>query len=106
MAITLGKDSTNTPPFGSGIISASFTEEKELIDVTNRDNVGGVSGGPGYKCNLAGMTTRTWEIECHDAGPVITSLTTNASSGYTVMNVTENISVDGAITFTVTAKEA
>ena len=43
MAIGLGKDGT-APPFGSGIISATYTEEQEVVDVTNRDNCGGSSG--------------------------------------------------------------
>jgi hypothetical protein len=46
-----------------------------------------------------------WEIECHDATGLVTSLTTNAASGFTVMSVTENVSIDGAVTYTVTARE-
>lgn len=101
---TLGKDGSS-PPVGSGIISASYTEEQEVVDVTNRSNSGGSSGGPGYKANAAGFTTKTWEIECHDAGSVISSLNQQAGTGFSVMSVTENISVDGAVTFTVTLKE-
>jgi hypothetical protein len=105
MAISLGKDGA-APPFGAGVISASYTEEQELVDVTNRDNCGGTAGNPGYKANMAGFTTKTWEIECHDADSVITSLTAQATAGqFSVMSVTENIGVDGAVTFTVTAKE-
>lgn len=105
MAITLGKDSTNAPPFGgSGIISASYTEECEVIDVTNRSNMGGAVGGAGYKQNKAGFTSKTWEIETHDSTGLVTALAA-AGTGYTVMSITENIGIDGAITFTVTAKE-
>lgn len=102
----LGKDGT-TPPFGSGVISATYTEEQEVVDITNRSNCGGSTGAPGYRINKAGFTSKTWEIECHDATGVITALeTNNATSGYIVMGVTENISIDGAVTFTITAREA
>jgi hypothetical protein len=105
MAISLGKDGA-APPFGGGIISASYTEEQEVIDVTNRDNCGGSSGNPGYKANMAGFTTKTWEIECHDADGLIASLESQCTAGaFSVMSVSENIGVDGAVTFTVTAKE-
>ena len=104
MAITLGKDG-GTPPFGTDIISATFTEECEVIDVTNRNNQGGATGVPGYKANKAGFKTQMWEIECHDASGLITALETNtATSGFLVMGVTENISIDGAVTFTVSAR--
>lgn len=106
MAITLGKDSSPAPPFGGAVISASYTEECEVVDITNRDNCGGTPGNPGYKANAAGFKTKTWEIECHDPDGLITALEQQAISGqWTVMSVAENISVDGAITFTVTAKE-
>jgi hypothetical protein len=49
--------------------------------------------------------TKTWEIECHDATGLITSLEASATSGFSVMSVTENIGVDGAVTYNVTAKE-
>lgn len=103
MAISLGKDGA-APPFGVGIISATYTEECETIDISNRDNVGGSAGAPGYRASTAGFVTKTWEIECHDASGLVTSLEA-AGSGFTVMSVTENISVDGAVTFSVTAKE-
>lgn len=103
MAISLGKDG-DAPPFGAGIISATYTEECETIDISNRANVGGSTGNPGYKANTAGFVTKTWEIECHDASGLIASLEA-AGSGFTVMSVTENISIDGAVTFSVTAKE-
>jgi hypothetical protein len=104
MAITLGKDGT-APPFGTDIISATFTEECEVIDVTNRTNEGGASGVAGYKANKAGFKTQMWEIECHDATGLITALASNtATSNFLVMGVTENISIDGAVTFTVSAR--
>ena len=104
MAITLGKDASSSPPFGTGIISATYTEECETIDISNRSNIGGSSGGPGRKVSRAGFTTKMWEIECHDPTSLISSLET-AGSGFTVMSVTENIGIDGAVTFNVTAKE-
>ena len=104
MSIALGKDGT-APPFGTDIISASYTEECEVIDVTNRGNEGAGTGAAGYRAYKAGFKTKMWEIECHDATGLVTSLTTNAASGFTVMSVTENVSIDGAVTFTVTARE-
>lgn len=103
MAITLGKDASASPPFGAGIISATYSEECETIDISNRSNVGS-AGGPGRKVAAAGFVTKTWEIECHSATGLISQLEA-AGSGFTVMSVTENIGVDGAVTFNVTAKE-
>jgi hypothetical protein len=103
MAIKLGKDGIGTPPFGDGIISATYTEECETVDVSNRDNVG---DGVGKKAFLAGFTTKTWEIECHDANAVIAELEEDNSSGFTVMSVSENIGIDGAVTYSLTVKEA
>ena len=106
MAITLGKDGS-APPFGTDIISATYTEECELIDVTNRTNKGGSTGNPGFRANAAGFKTKMWEIECHDATGLVAALGTNtATSNFIVMSVAENISIDGAVTFTVTAREA
>jgi hypothetical protein len=105
MAISLGKDSS-APPVGEGIISATFTEECEMIDVSNRSNIGGSAGAPGRKVSKAGFVTKTWEIECHDPDGLITSLNAAGTSGsYSVMSVSENISIDGAVTYNVTLKE-
>jgi hypothetical protein len=104
MAISLGKDAASAPPFGEGIISATYTEECETVDISNRSNVGGSAGAPGRKVARAGFVTKTWEIECHDPDGLITSLTA-AGSSWSVMSVTENIGVDGAVTYNVTAKE-
>lgn len=103
MAIGLGKDGS-APPFGTDVINATYTEECEVIDVSNRNNVGGTSGTPGYRAYKAGFTTKTWEIECHDPTGLVTSLESNGSS-FQVMSVTENIGIDGAVTFTVTCRE-
>jgi hypothetical protein len=104
MAIALGWKSTTAPPFGTDIISATFTEEVETIDVSNRSNVG--SGAIGNRAYKTGFKATTWEIECHDASGLITALGTNtATAGYIVMSVTENVSIDGAVTYTVTARE-
>ena len=105
MAIGLGKDASTAPPFGAGIISATYTEECETIDVSNRDNVGGSAGDPGYKAMMAGFTTKTWEIECHDPSGLEAALEAGGNSGFKILSVTENIGVDGAVTFSVTAKE-
>jgi hypothetical protein len=105
MAITLGKAGA-APPFGTDVISATFTEECEVVDVTNRTNAGGGSSSPGFREFKAGLQSRTWEIECHDASGLVTALESNAAtSEFIVMGVTENVSIDGAVTYTVTARE-
>jgi hypothetical protein len=106
MAISLGKDAASAPPFGEGIISASFTEECETVDISNRSNVGGSAGVPGRRVSRAGFVTKTWEIECHDPDGLITSLNAAGTAGsFSIMSVSENIGVDGAVTYNVTAKE-
>lgn len=104
MAITLGKSGTGAPAVAAEIISATYTEEAEQIEVSNRSNVG--TGAIGSRKYRTGFVSKTWEIECHDATGVIAKLESNtATSSYIVMGVTENISIDGAVTFTVTARE-
>ena len=105
MAILLGKDG-EAPPKVSNVITATFTEEAEAVDITNRGNAGGSGGAPGHRVNAAGLKNRTWEVECHNPAGLITDLEANAASGYHVMNVSENITLDGAVTYTVTLKEA
>jgi hypothetical protein len=106
MAISLGKDAASAPPFGEGIISASFTEECETVDISNRSNVGGSAGVPGRRVSRAGFVTKTWEIECHDPDGLITSLNAAGTAGsFSIMSVSENIGIDGAVTYNVTAKE-
>jgi len=106
MAISLGRDAAVTPPFGEGIISATFTEECETIDISNRANVGGTAGAPGRRVSKAGFVTKTWEIECHDPDGLIASLNAAGTSGqFSVMSVSENIGIDGAVTYNVTVKE-
>jgi hypothetical protein len=105
MAITLGKDGS-APPVGEGIISATFTEECETVDISNRSNIGGSTGAPGRKVSKAGFVTKTWEIECHDPDGLLTSLNAAGTSGsYSVMSISENISTEGAITYSVSLKE-
>jgi hypothetical protein len=48
--------------------------------------------------------TKTWEIECHDPDGLAASLNA-AGSGFSIMSLTENIGIDGAVTFNVTVKE-
>jgi hypothetical protein len=106
MAIALGKDGS-APPFGTDVISATYTEECEVVDVTNRTNCGGTTNNPGFRAYMSGLTSKLWEIECHDAAGLVTALQSNSpTSSFIVMGVTENISIDGAVTFTVTAREA
>ena len=105
MAISLGKDAS-APPFGEGIISATFTEECETVDISNRSNIGGSAGAPGRRVSKAGFVTKTWEIECHDPDGLITSLNAAGTAGsFSIMSVSENIGVDGAVTYNVTARE-
>jgi hypothetical protein len=104
MAIILGKEGV-APPFGVDIISATFTEECESIDVTNRTNAGGTTGAPGYRAFDAGFKSQLWEIECHDPTGLISALETNSlTSNFMVTSVTENASIDGAVTYTVSAR--
>ena len=102
MAVTLGKDG-GAPPFGEGIISATYTEECETVDISNRGNVG---TGAGRKVFRAGFTTKMWEVECHDPDGVIASLEAANPTGFTVMSVTENNGIDGAVTYSLSIKEA
>jgi hypothetical protein len=105
MAITLGNHGA-APPFGNQIISATYTEEVEVVDVTNRSNATGTSGNPSFRVYKTGLTSKLWEIECHSATGLVTALNTNApTSSFIVMGITENISIDGAVTYTVTARE-
>lgn len=104
MAITLGKNASAPPAIATEIISATYTEEAEQIEVSNRSNIG--TGAIGHRKYRTGFVSKTWEIECHDATGVIAKLESNtATSSFIVMGVTENISIDGAVTFTVTARE-
>jgi hypothetical protein len=106
MPISLGKDASVAPPFGEGIISATFTEECETVDISNRSNVGGSAGAPGRTVSRAGFVTKTWEIECHDPDGLITSLNAAGTAGsFSIMSVSENIGIDGAVTYNVTARE-
>lgn len=103
MGIVLGKDGT-APPFGTDIISATYTEEAEVIDISNRSNIG--TGAIGYRQFKTGFTSKLWEIECHDATGVIAQLNSNTpTSDFIVMSVTETVGIDGAITFTISARE-
>lgn len=105
MAITLGWKGVTGVPFGADIISASYTDETETIDISNRSNVG--TGAIGVRAYAAGFSAATWEIECHDATGLVAAIASNsATSGFIVMSVQENIGIDGAVTFTVTAREA
>ena len=111
MAITLGKDGTGIPtPTGGnaieGVISATFTQECETVDISNRGNIGGSSDAPGRKVSKAGFVTKTWEIECHDPDGLLTSLNAAGTSGsYSVMSISEKVSIDGAVTYSVSLKE-
>lgn len=100
MAVTLGRNGSLSAPYGSNIINVTKTTEVEAVDVSNRSNTSG-----GYKVNQAGFKTTTWEIECHNPGAAMTDLMdANVDGGVTVISVTENINVDGPVTYTITAK--
>jgi hypothetical protein len=100
MAVTLGRSGTLSAPYGSNIINVTKTVESEAVDVSNRSNTSG-----GYKVSQAGFKAVTWEIECHNPGAAMTDLLdANADNGATVTSVTENINVDGAVTYTITVK--
>lgn len=104
MAIALGKDGS-APPVGTDIISATFVEECEAIEVTNRTNAGGTGGAPGFRLFDAGFKSQTWEIECHDPTGLVASLEGQLTVGAVdVVSITENASIDGARTFTVTLR--
>jgi len=98
MAITLGRSAATAPPVGGNIISAVYTSECDTIDISDRD-----SGN--YKSTDAGFTTNTWEIECHDPDGLIAQLEAVQSSGWQVMSLNENITLDGAVTYQITLKE-
>lgn len=100
MAITLGRNAGTAPPVGGNIISASYTEECDTIDASDRTTSSG-----GYKNILTGFTSKTWEVECHDPASLISGLESVQTSGWQVLNVGENITLDGAITFTVSLKQ-
>lgn len=101
MAVTLGRNGSLSAPYGGNIINITKTVECESVDVSNRANTSG-----GYKVSQAGFKSVTWEIECHDASGAMAALTASSGGGATatVTNVTENIGVDGAVTYTITAK--
>jgi hypothetical protein len=104
MAIDLGKDGA-APPIGTDVISATFVEECEAVDITNRTNAGGSAGNPGYRQSNAGFKSQTWEIECHDPTGLLTALEAQLTAGVAdVVSITENASIDGAVTFTVTLR--
>lgn len=87
----------------TGIISVSYSEEVEAIDITHRGSqTTGVADA--FRVATGGFVTKTVEIECLDATAVMTALQ-SAGSGYAVVSVTENQPLDGPVTYNVTAKE-
>jgi hypothetical protein len=104
MPVTLGRDGGS--PTGSngatGIMSVTWTQEVNAIDVSHRGLVS--ASGISYKAATGGFVTRTAEIECLDATAVMASLA-GAGTGYIVTNVTENRPLDDKVTFTLTAKK-
>ena len=104
MAITLGKNASAPPAIATEIISATYTEEAEQIEVSNRSNIG--TGAVGHRVYRTGFKSKLWEIECHDATGVMAKLQSNtATSNFVVMSCVESGSIDGALVFTVTARE-
>lgn len=98
MAITLGKDGTSTPVVtNANVISATYTESCDAIDISNRGNI-----GDGYKATMAGFVTKSWSIECHDSEALMATVAGNVqTSGMQVTSVSENAAIDGAVTYTV-----
>ena len=104
MAITLGKAGTGAPNFGDNIISATKNDEADVIDITSRstDN----SANPAYREFDVGLPSSTWEIECYDPTGLLSDLTTQLSDDtYGVVSVSENITLDGPNTYTVTLRQ-
>lgn len=106
MAISLGYAATGATGQSAmgvtGIVSVSYTEEVEAIDITHRGSATGVANA--FRVATGGFVTKTVEIECLDATAVMTKLA-EAGTGYAVTSVTENQPLDGPVTFTVTARE-
>lgn len=104
MAISLGYAAGG--PTGAngatGIISVSYSEEVEAIDITHRGSQTSVADA--FRVATGGFVTKTVEIECLDATAVMTALE-SAGSGYAVVGVTENQPLDGPVTYNVTVKE-
>lgn len=99
MAITLGKDGATVPGAvtDTNVISATYTESCDTIDISNRGNI-----GDGYKATAAGFVTKSWSIECHDSSALMETVVGNVqTSGMQVTSVSENAAIDGAVTYTV-----
>ena len=104
MAITLGKAGTGAPSFGDNIISATKNDETDVIDITSRTTDG--TANPSYREFDTGLESSTWEIECYDPSGLMSDLTTQLSDGsYGVVSVSENITLDGPNTYTVTLRQ-
>lgn len=104
MAVTLGKAGTGAPSFGDNIVSANLVTEADVIDVTSRST--GSDGNPTYREYQVGLTSETWELECYDPTGIITSLEGQLTTGsFGVMNVSENVNLDGPVTYTVTLRK-
>ena len=99
MAISLGKNGTSTPGAvtNTNVISATYTESCDTIDISNRGNT-----GEGYKASAAGFVTKSWSIECHDSLALMGTVAGNVqTSGMQVTSVSGNAAIDGAVTYTV-----
>lgn len=104
MAITLGKAGSNAPSFGDNIVSASFTTEADVIDITSRSTDS--SANPSYREFKAGLEAESWEIECYDPTGLVSQLTTQLTAdSFGVVSVSENITLDGPNTYTVTIRK-
>jgi len=104
MAITLGKAGTGAPSFGDNIISATKNDETDVIDITSRTTDS--SANPSYREFDTGLKSSTWEIECYDPTGLLTSLTEQLTDDtYGVVSVSENITLDGPNTYTVTLRQ-
>lgn len=95
----VGRSGSLSAGFGTDIISVTKTEEAETIDVSHRGNSSG-----GFRIFEVGLESTTYEVECYDAAGIVSSLTADGT-GLQVMGVSENISVDGPVTYTITVRD-
>jgi len=104
MAVTLGKAGTGAPSFGDNVISATKTEEAPAIDITSRSTDS--SANPAYREFKTGIKAENWEIECYDPTGLVSELTTQLTDDtFGVVSVSENITIDGPNTYTVTIRK-
>jgi hypothetical protein len=104
MAVTLGRDG-GTPTGANGATGITSVQWERSVTPINVEHRGLVNpSGISYKAVTGGMMTRVATIECLDATAVVSGLAA-AGTGFVVTNIAENRPLDGAVTFTLTAKK-